>query len=302
MPPPPNSLWNENGPQWFFKYTSFQTAKIVLASGRMRWSSPALLNDPFDISFDLHLDMDLTTVRRLAVDRLWADYLDDSQPGPNEKFQAWKDLSKLRCPDLTRVQFEADIAGALERSLQGLEPDAAEMNAELRAVNKRSKILCLSETADNMLLWSHYAQQHYGAVLRFSTAGDDNGFRAARQVAYATKMPTFVGNQEIADMVTGRANIASNTVMQKQIYTKSADWAYEREWRIYFGHGRSPEAPHEDLRYGSEYLDGLIVGCRMSEIDRQELVGLALARNPKVRLFVAIPSRFEFKMTIEEIV
>lgn len=38
-----------------FKYLSLETARIVLASGRLRWSTPPLLNDPFDLGFDLHL-------------------------------------------------------------------------------------------------------------------------------------------------------------------------------------------------------------------------------------------------------
>jgi hypothetical protein len=31
------------------------------------------------------------------------------------------------------------------------------------------RILCLAERPDNLLMWSHYAQQHAGVVLEFET-------------------------------------------------------------------------------------------------------------------------------------
>ena len=35
--------------RFFYKYMSAETARIILANRRLRWSSPILFNDPFDI-------------------------------------------------------------------------------------------------------------------------------------------------------------------------------------------------------------------------------------------------------------
>ena len=44
-----------HSPEVFYKYTSSTTAKIILATQRLRWSSPLLFNDPFDITQNLRL-------------------------------------------------------------------------------------------------------------------------------------------------------------------------------------------------------------------------------------------------------
>jgi hypothetical protein len=33
----------------FFKYVTANTARTILENGTLRWSSPAMFNDPFDI-------------------------------------------------------------------------------------------------------------------------------------------------------------------------------------------------------------------------------------------------------------
>ena len=43
--------------RFFYKYVAACTARIVLASRKLRWSSPVLFNDPFDNHPDaLHFD------------------------------------------------------------------------------------------------------------------------------------------------------------------------------------------------------------------------------------------------------
>jgi hypothetical protein len=44
--------------QVFYKYTKASVAKTVLATRRLRWSSPLLFNDPFDVTQELRLNFD----------------------------------------------------------------------------------------------------------------------------------------------------------------------------------------------------------------------------------------------------
>jgi hypothetical protein len=39
---------NYNDRRHFFKYTTAETAKLIISSRKLRWSSPLLFNDPFD--------------------------------------------------------------------------------------------------------------------------------------------------------------------------------------------------------------------------------------------------------------
>ena len=55
----------------FFKYVTADTARMILENGTLRWSSPAMFNDPFDTQFDLHLEFDEAKIIDLVVDEFW---------------------------------------------------------------------------------------------------------------------------------------------------------------------------------------------------------------------------------------
>src|SRR5258708_2756964 len=46
------------GPKYLYKYVTSSVAHLVLQNRTLRWSTASFLNDPFDIQFDLHVDVD----------------------------------------------------------------------------------------------------------------------------------------------------------------------------------------------------------------------------------------------------
>jgi hypothetical protein len=80
-------------------------------------------------------------------------------------------------------------------------------------------ILCLTEHWDNMLLWSHYANQHKGICVGFRT--DIDFFRIAFNVDYVSEFP-----------VIQRPKDDHEAIFQKALLTKAECWRYESEWRI----------------------------------------------------------------------
>jgi hypothetical protein len=291
-------VWTEPRPAdpCLYKYTSFDTAQIILSTGRLRWTTPPLLNDPYDLSFDLHLDYDHTTVRDAAVDLLWSDWRDNSRPAPQPAFEAWKRLCKEDHPALDRAEFAAMVTPIIEESIRAT-ASLPHMQAELQSNLQRVKLLCLTETPTNILMWSHYGQQHYGAVLRFTRDGDNNAFSMARPVRYARGMPLFGDSEALARMITGR-RLDAKALTDSQIYTKAIEWKYEREWRMQLGLGRDRGALHEDLPFGDELLTGVVMGCRMAEAQQIELAALARHLNPDIELFRAQPAARAFEMTV----
>src|SRR5687767_14020057 len=59
----------------FYKYMSAGTAKTVLGNNTLRWSSPALFNDPFDVQFDLHIEYDHERAVERALQTIVDGYL-----------------------------------------------------------------------------------------------------------------------------------------------------------------------------------------------------------------------------------
>lgn len=279
-------------PPHLFKYVSLETARVVLDAGRLRWTTPPLLNDPFDLSFELGLDTDPAEVRRAALELLWADYQDGGRPAQLAAVDVWKTAR----PNLSHAQFVAELGPGIDEALD-FSTGLAAMNAETQKQLRVAKLLCLTEAPDNMLMWAHYAQQHGGAVLRFSSEGEGNAFGMARAVSYTSDMPRFADESTLAGLIVGRS-VDSKRLAALQCFTKAADWSYEREWRILFGRGRDPGSPFEDLPFGEEQLTGLILGFRMPEVARRELIDLAKRLNPAVEVFHARPARREFRIEV----
>jgi Protein of unknown function (DUF2971) len=84
----------------------------------------------------------------------------------------------------------------------------------------RYRILCLSEIWNNILMWSHYADQHRGYCLGFATESftDIDLFGAVR---YQKDYP-----------IISPLDVESIQAVLLRTLCKSKDWSYEREYRI----------------------------------------------------------------------
>jgi len=106
-------------------------------------------------------------------------------------------------------------------------------NAYLDSLKKRVYsqigILCLTERPDDILMWSHYAENHTGFVIGFDTEKTDffkhklhepGEIGELRRVNYSDKRPAvqFPYTEESPDVDI--------------FFTKNKDWEYQAEWRI----------------------------------------------------------------------
>src|SRR6266849_6774114 len=68
--------------QHFYKYVSAKTAKAILTTRKLRWSSPVLFNDPFDVTQELRLDFDVAALSAALVEEM-ADLIIAGGPFPD---------------------------------------------------------------------------------------------------------------------------------------------------------------------------------------------------------------------------
>lgn len=88
--------------------------------------------------------------------------------------------------------------------------------------NALSKIgvCCFSKNRDNILMWSHYSNNHKGICLQFDILEDTDFFSTAIPVSYVNRMPLY---NHFSDR---------KLIIEKIIQPKSIDWIYEQEVRI----------------------------------------------------------------------
>ena len=296
----------QNRRRFFFKYMSYETACIVLQNQTLRWSTPIILNDPFDMNFRLHIDVDFERVKQMALDQSWNDHFGDNPARPGNNLGELISLARRKFAQkgisMSREDFGKYFESAIDESLAKVLPGVETAYAEMRPMLDRTKVLCLATQPDNVLMWSHYALQHTGVVIRLENIPEMNSpYSMAQEVSYPSAMPRRMDEQGLANLLSGRGRSDLEELFGKVVLTKSHHWSYEAEWRIYGGFGRDPAASFEDLQFGAPELESLIFGCRMDDDKRNELKVAANLINPDVRLWSANPSKYDFRMEIEEI-
>lgn len=158
------------------------------------------------------------------------------------------------------------------------------------------QICCLSASCDNVLMWSHYANQHQGMCLVF------NSHKAG--LIRDNVLPVQYYDQYPSDLVDAR-RIDDLAMLTKQLLAaKSSAWSYEREWRVFMVNAGNAEDTKGALyQYDPSLLSGVVFGINTSPSDI-DLVKDAIAEwkcSRRIRLYQARAVKDEFKIAIRGI-
>jgi hypothetical protein len=157
-----------------------------------------------------------------------------------------------------------------------------EVNAHTRRMNENIGIFSMSAKRDNLLMWSHYADCHRGICIEFKTTEGALFGCDLLDVYYDGNYP--------------RLNVCDDVdfeFVKRCLRTKSADWDYEKEWRIIY-----KEVGCQSFRPEDSELTGVILGAHISTADKG-LVRECLARSSlAVQLYEARECKDRFASDI----
>ena len=297
IPNAPNS-WHNNRLH-FFKYMTANTAKIVLANRTLRWSTASVLNDPFDMQFDMSVSIDPDQLRTAALSKMWQLYASGQPISARNPAGVVMELLRRSLPKLTRDEFDREFGPSVTKGYDRLRARLPETHAEAAPHLAQIKILSLTTAPHNNLMWTHYADGHRGVVMRFkSIPALDSPYGMAKPMNYVTDVPPLFSQEELVDISAGIATIDVRSIVDRIIYTKSADYKYEQEWRISSGAGRDKHALFEDILFGRDELDGVILGMRISTSEEREIRGLAKSY-PNTAIMRATRTRSSLDVSVE---
>lgn len=271
----------EQPPPVFYRYLSVDTAGLVLSNRTLRFSSPLQFNDPFDTQWNPVWPLQTKEMRLYAawlVVQFWNDR--HIWPGGMLK-QDSKTIHVLDGeaipPAIEKWAEESSISQDTLQQIQG----------RFNELCRRARVLCLTETDESVLMWSHYGGQHRGCVLGFDSHRMESGLKhRAASVAYSTTLPELLDfkayltahlNGRNPPDVTGRA--------KEWALTKHSGWQYEKEWRYVWVAAAGSSEEYEDVPIPDKALVELVLGCRTSDEYASQWCTLARTINPEVRLY-----------------
>lgn len=290
--------------QVFYKYTSLETAHRVILSKSFRWSAPTLFNDPFDHQTGFVLTEPPDIFAALLFDSTERLIFSDHDPSPNpdsKYFVMAMQLRRMR-HRLPREKILSDLRESCMKVALNLQNNLHELNGTLKTQLCRSRVLCVSETQDNVVMWSHYANKHRGAVFTLGCIDElDNRLLAARRVEYTDRFLTFPSAEHYARHLTGEMPFDITPLVWQIAFTKHVDWAYEREWRVHLPL-LDPLATegHLILDEPQEVFVAVCLGCRASDADVAATIDLTKQHLPRMKVFRARQGTQAFGLTFEE--
>jgi hypothetical protein len=257
---------------------------------------------PFLIQPDSHIRKSAGIIYQRQSTR-WIKITNSPEPlkpnqfGPNTPVIELIRQAHLRQPDLkyTDEQLTYLREGIVE-GMQRVIKRTPEVNAEIRRIMADITIFCLSETHDNLLMWSHYAQNHSGVAIKFLSLPEvDSPLIVAQPVRYSNQLPqaSFSNLMDLQQAI--------KDTRETLTLTKSAVWAYEKEWRIVAAL-RDKTKSYEILPYSPEEVGEIYLGCRISELDKTEILDIARARYPKAKVYEAKKHDKEFSLVFHRLI
>ena len=240
-------------PATLFKYQSINcNSTDALFKHSIWFSKPIMFNDPFDSNLKINGFERYFNCLPLYVNALGKNKLNE------EYFQ--KTISNLKLQGKTETeiieQIESDL---ISKDYPSLRMQFYELTKSYDEISQSAGLLSLTSKNNNLLMWAHYANNHEGICLEFSTTEPSE---RAKICTLADNSMTFkVDYIDYYPRALDMKLFDSTHVdrIRNLFLLKSKEWEYEEEWRVINKEG-DKLLPHPGK------LKGIILGARISDI------------------------------------
>jgi hypothetical protein len=268
----------ENWPSTIYKFRDWNAdfGRDPLKKFELYFSSPASFNDPFDSKIKHNYS--------LLNDEERNSYIQNLLSKGKQNF----DNLSIQLSHQNRVQLIEMMMNDKEKFQVWAE------ELEIDVINKTIGIISFSLQWKNILMWSHYAKNHSGYCIGLNEAK----LRKISKIEYGGLVHYPLDNK----FPSVHPMMDENDSFYLKFFTKSKDWNYEEEYRIvnFIPPDKDIDSSNRLLKYNADFIDEVILGIKMNESDRKEIIDLC--KNLNVKVYQAVEKNFEFEVDRFEIV
>ncbi|WP_031437784.1 DUF2971 domain-containing protein [Methylobacter tundripaludum] len=266
---------------------------VVLDNGEIRFTQPEALNDPFEalplIDAPLKIKNLIESTARDAQN-LWENTSPEEKTPENHKIL--QDTLKGLNAEILKNTSPSILGFKVMNGLDGLD-----------GLNKKLGVLSLSRTFSNLLMWSHYAENHRGFVIgldethEFFHQGDCEGISTfPHKVSYTTQRS-----------ITCAGDIDA---YEKILCEKPTDWAYEEEVRVFRNFTENTKISAPDLAGYPVYLfvlpkeciKNIYIGAHAQPELKEKILGFIRSHNLCADLYETKMSSTRYELKFEKCV
>lgn len=292
-----------------YKYRSDNKFTENIFKKKKIWlSKPEDLNDPLDGKISEFTAEYKESLKKLHMRQqlegfiFVATFFGDEEPlGIRNKeatLRAFKEASSLE--EKFKIANDAmKLSGRVGYS------DAADLTDSVTSQISAAGIFCLSESCNEMLMWSHYGQEHKGICIGFEKIGRDLlPGEQFRKVSYSEKFPAvdilrgYISKRDYYKDLNGGLRVKASVAFHdhnilRALSTKSPLWEYEKEWRLI-----SKQSGERDL---PGQISEIVFGMKCPETIREKYVSLAKKLDCEVSFWEIVHESNSFELKTKKI-
>lgn len=290
-----------NAPKILYKYMPAETALKVLQTQTIRFSDPKKFNDLYDsdVPIKLRVNRNLTSKDFIAM-------LEEFEKNPELKLYLPAGMTLEKTKGLVKqYRYSRNPVDHLNKILDNM--------------RKNMRVLSLSSSRDNLLMWAHYSNNHKGIVIGFKRNSDL--LKYATPVLYSKNIPVIDGKLLRDYKLSTKEALRE---LQVLFQTKSLDWEYEQEWRCALDVVKRYEyclRENPNLKYQSSVLykelfcqkefvhipflpedvQSIYLGANINIIDENIIINIIRENYPGVSIFKASRNENKFMLDFKHI-
>lgn len=242
-------------PKYLYKYRNIDIfSEEIICHNTIYLSSPTNFNDPFDSSSDLIA---------IPTDKDEAKTIYENLDEEKQK-EVLKHKLKSRKENDNEYDYYAHLIA---------------MGKEIESKLANIGICCFSEMNDNILTWSHYANNHKGICIEFKPDYSKYPFNLIQKIDYSEDKPSC--NYSTKDI----SNI---------LKIKYKDWDYENEFRII-----DQNNFNVPVELNPDEVSGVIFGYKTPKSDIEIILTWIKRSNSLIARYKASKTYKKYKLTID---
>lgn len=274
---------------YLYKYYDYEGLKATLETGARLWSYCKGLNEPMCREIKPKWEFGGFQEIMMACVRKQYNPMDKALGIDYEKF-----LDKMTDGTLKLEKFVNDLKDAF--------------NAEIETMRPHMLVCCFTENKHNLPMWSSYADNHTGGVIKFSNFDKTNSPLAhAHKVHYQNERPKC----KLTRAIEAKDDSYILDVLHRLLLTKASDWQYEDEWRALWHEipSETTEAVAPDaeqleqgrklIPFAGEEIAAIYLGMEMPAEHKAEITELINQQYPWAEIYQARPDDKELTLDFD---
>ena len=281
-------LKKENFPKYIYRYRSLEDGSLKyrldeIENATLYLSHPKDLNDPFEACSCLESTNLSTYAPKEKFKERYKDLLSKEEFTAIFESEDWFDKLIMK---VFSTGSTNDGNNDKEKIKEIIMSEFIRLNSELSKITRNHiRLACFTTKANNLPMWSHYADNHKGFCFEFCMDDISNVYQRNRllPVIYVIKIP------DVTKLMLTRKK-PKFILFDFMAMHKINDWKYEDEWRLIYNVGSwyysLDEVPNEFWEKGKKIQfikpSRIILGANIKEDNKRIIIELARRLNISV--------------------